>query len=83
MPLAHWFRPPLRTLTSFIALVGAVACALAWLGWQVIRSDREAEHSRATERLDAAVGRVFAALRQQVTALPNLGPKCRLGQPVA
>lgn len=72
MPLARWFRPLLRTLTSFIALVGVLGCALASFGWQIIRSDRDVERSRATERLDAAVDGVSVSLQQDTAALEQL-----------
>ncbi len=69
-----------RTTRGFVA-AAAVALAIpavtvAWLGWLLLRSDRELDRQRVQERLEAAAGlvagsldRALATTDQQLTAL--------------
>ena len=69
MPLAHWFRPPRRTLIVFVCLMLSLGAALGWLAWQVLERDRLLERSQRQDRLEQSADRVAAALQRQVEGL--------------
>jgi signal transduction histidine kinase len=68
MGLVDWFRPPRVVFTLFVALMGACAMALTWLGWQVLVQDRVVEAQRRQERVESAADRAVATMERALTA---------------
>jgi signal transduction histidine kinase/tetratricopeptide (TPR) repeat protein len=67
MGLAHWLRPPRRTLAVFLCLMLVLGVTLGWLGWQLLKQDRALEGQRAQERLELAADHMAAELQQSLT----------------
>jgi peptidoglycan/LPS O-acetylase OafA/YrhL len=55
-----------RLLTMFFATTGALAIALAWMSWQLVRQDRALEVQRAQERREHAADLTVAALQKNL-----------------
>jgi len=72
MGLAHWLRPPRRTLAVFFGLMLVLGGALGWLGWQWLKQDRALEGQRLQESLELAADQMAAALQQSLTDLESV-----------
>jgi hypothetical protein len=58
-----------RLLTMFFATTGALAIALAWMSWQLVRQDRALAVQRAQERREHAADVTVAALQKNLAQL--------------
>ncbi len=86
----QWFGPPRRLLFSFLAVAVALAGVMLWLGWKLVRQDRELAAQRLQERRESATELAAVALQkslsrieEQMTHLASLAPVERRRQAAA
>jgi signal transduction histidine kinase len=86
----QWFGPSRRLLFSFLAVAVALAGVMLWLGWKLVRQDRELAAQRLQERRESAAGLAAVALQkslsrieEQMTLLASLAPVERRRQAAA
>ncbi len=79
-----------RLLLSFLMVAVALAGVMLWLGWKLVRQDRELAEQRLQERRESATDLAVVALQKslsqvddQMTRLASLVPSERLKQAAA
>ncbi len=65
----EWIRPPRHLLWMFLSITSALAAALGWLGWELLRQERELSRQRIQEHVEAAADLVTAALQKNLSEL--------------
>jgi len=86
----QWLGPPRRLLLSFLAVAVVLAGVMLWLGWKLVRQDRELAAQRLQERRESATDLAAGALQkslsrieEQMTRLASLAPVERRRQAAA
>ena len=62
----QWFGPGRRLLSMFLAVALLLGGTLLWLGWQLVRQDRELTAQRLQERREIAADLTLAALQKSL-----------------
>ena len=62
----------IRLLALFVLLSAIPLAAFGWLGWRMLKQDREIETDRRKERLDDAVGLLTREFDRALTAWEDL-----------
>ncbi len=65
----EWIRPPRHLLWMFLSITSVLAAALGWLGWQLLRQERELAKQRAQERVEVAADLIAASLQRSLSEL--------------
>lgn len=85
-----WPGPPRCLLLSFLAVAILLAGVMLWLGWKLVRQDRELAVQRLQERCESAAGLAAVALQtslsrveDQMARLASLAPDESRGQAAA
>lgn len=76
-----WLGPPRGLLFSFVAVAAVLAGVVLWLGWKLVRQDRELAAQRLQERCEGATDLAAVALQrslsrieEEITRLTSLAP---------
>lgn len=69
MPLRPHTQRPRRLLVLFLGIVGVLAAALGWLGWQLLAQDRALADQQIRTQLEAAADAVTGELNQRIAEI--------------
>ena len=68
----QWFEPRRRLMTMFLAIAVLLTGTVLWLGWQLVRQDRDLAAQRLQERREIAADLAVAALQKSLSSVEEL-----------